>query len=111
VDGVKCSSAVAKLPSVTTQLMGPPASISEALLLFGGASEGSQPPSVPVRSTASSLTSCWRSVPTPSCAVGSRYSAQLWAPRSKKDVEGLERVQSRAVRWGGGWRTSPMRSG
>jgi len=36
---------------------------------------------------------------------------QFWAPHSKEDMEGLERVQRRAARWGGVWRTSLMGSG
>ena len=39
------------------------------------------------------------------------YSVQFWAPHSKEDMEGLERVQRRAARWGGVWRTSLMGSG
>jgi len=47
----------------------------------------------------------------PSDSTGGVCVGPLIAPHSKKDIEGLERVQRRAARWGGVWRTSLMGSG
>ena len=36
---------------------------------------------------------------------------QLWSPQHKKDMELLERVQMKPLKWSEGWSTSPMRKG
>ena len=39
------------------------------------------------------------------------YCVQAWGPQYRKDMELLERVQRRPLRWSEGWSTSPMRKG
>ena len=56
-----------------------------------------------------------REVIVPLCSALVRphlqHCVQAWGPQHRKDVELLERVQRRALRWSEGWSSSPVRKG